>query len=559
MKRIVASILAAFLVIVCAGCVGIPRSGVVQEGKPITADDGLDITFIPSGPQPGSTPEQVLRGFIAAATGPQNNYAVAREYLAPGIEREWRPDVSVLVDASADRRFEAEGDAVQLLSVYPEAQVDASGLYERNPSDNPVVLTYGFEQVEGEWRISSAPDGIVLDASTFTTVFGAHALMFFDPTWTYLVPDIRWFPTRASTATTVVKELLDGPAPWLSGGVRTAFPDGTALSTQSVTVDGDVVRMDFSSGFTGENAVAQSRMRAQLSASLTGIGMLGPDSISSQGAVVDIDILTVPSPRVDARALVLAEEGFGFLSGDVVERIDGLSPAVEGLAPSAVSVGVGLAFAAALTTDGVFVVPSGGEDPLRVDARGRLIAPTVDPFGYTWSVPQDDPGAILAFRRDGSSTPVETPWPEASSITSLQVSRDGTRIAALVTTASTTRLVVAAVTRSEPAGPPTAIGDLYELDETLGSPLAVTWVDDRTVASLTEDEEGDGEIEVYTIGSSSTIAPALAGATTVVGANTPQQIRALLETGEIRVRSGSGWQTRATGILVLATQLATLG
>lgn len=559
MKRIVAAILAAFVVIVCAGCVGIPRSGDVQEGKPITADDGLDITFIPSGPQPGSTPEQVLRGFIAAATGPQNNYAVAREYLAPEIERSWRPDVSVLVDASAERRFQAEGDAVQLLSVYPDAQVDASGLYERNPSDNPVVLSYGFEQVGGEWRISSAPDGIVLDASTFTTVFGAHALMFFDPTWTYLVPDVRWFPTRASTATTIVKELLDGASPWLGPGVRTAFPDGTALSTQSVTVDGDVVRMDFSSGFTGENAVAQSRMRAQLSASLSGIGTLGPDSISSQGAVVAIDTLTVPSPRVDARALVLAEEGFGFLSGDVVERIDGLSPAVEGLAPTAVSVGVGLAFAAALTADGVFIVPSSGDDPLRVDARERLIAPTVDPFGYTWTVPADDPGAVLAFRRDGSSAEVETPWPEASSIASLQVSRDGTRIAALVTTASTTRLVVAAVTRSEPTGPPTAIGDLYELDETFSSPVAVTWVDDRSVAALTEDDEGDGEIEVYTIGSSSTIAPALAGATTVVGANTPQQIRALLDTGEIRVRSGSGWQTRATGVSVLATQLASLG
>lgn len=559
MKRVVATLLAAFLVIVCAGCVGIPRSGDVQEGQPVTADDGLDITFIPSGPQPGSTPEQVLRGFIAAASGPQNNFAVAREYLAPRIEREWQPDVSVLVDASAERRFQAEGDSVQLLSVFPDAQVDANGVYERNPSDNPVVLAYGFEQIDGEWRISSAPDGIVLDASTFTTVFGTYALMFFDPTWTYLVPDVRWFPTRASTATTVVKELLDGPSPWLSGGVRTAFPDGTALSTQSVTLDGDVVRMDFSGGFTGENAVAQSRMRAQLAASLTGIGTLGPDSISSQGAVVTIDTLTVPSPRVDARALVLAEDGFGFLSGDVIERIDGLSPAVEGLAPSAVSVGVGLAFAAALTPDGVFIVPSTGDDPLRVDGRGDLVPPTVDPFGYTWSVPSEDPGAVLAFRRDGSSTEVATPWPEASSITSLQVSRDGTRIAALVTTASTTRLVVAAVTRSEPTGPPTAIGDLYELDETTNRPVAVTWVDDRSVAALTEDDEGDGEIEVYTIGSSSMIAPALAGATTVVGANTPQQIRALLGTGEIRVRSGSGWQTRATGIQVLATQLASLG
>lgn len=559
MKRSLSALVAVLVLLVCAGCVGIPRSGNVQAGNPVTTEDDLAITFIPSGPQAGSTPEQVLRGFIAAASGPQNNYAVAREYLAPGIAREWQPDRSVLVDDSRERRFQSNGEGAQRVSVYPEAQVDENGRYERNPSDNPVQLDYGFEQVEGEWRISAAPDGIVLDVDTFATVFGVHALMFFDPTWTYLVPDLRWFPTRASTATTVVKALLAGPSPWLAAGVRTAFPDGTALSAQSVTVDGDVVRMDFSGGFVGENALGQSRMKAQLTASLTGIGTLGPDSISSAGAVVSIDTLTVPAPRVDARALVLSDEGFGYLSGDGLERIDGVSDGVESLDPSQVSVAVGAAFAAALTDDGLFIAAADGSDPLRVDARGGLVAPSVDPFGFTWSVPSDAPGAVLAFRRDGSSTEVTTPWPEASSISSLQVSRDGTRVAALVTTGSTTRLVVASVLREEPGGAPTGIGDLLELDETTDTPVAVTWVDDRSVASLTGSSDEMSDVVVHTIGSTSTSAPSVEDATTIVGANTAQQVRVLLASGDVRVRSGSGWQTRANGIQVLATQLATLG
>jgi len=70
---------------------------------------------------------------------------------------------------------------------------------------------------------------------------------------------------------------------------------------------------------------------------------------------------------------------------------------------------------------------------------------------------------------------------------------------------------------------------------------------------------GTGDIEVLTIGSTSIPAPSLDGATTIVGSNTPQQVRALLESGEVRVSSGSGWQTRATGVQVLATQLASLG
>lgn len=558
MKRSLSGILAVLVLIVCAGCVGIPRSGDVQAGKPITTDDDIDITFIPSGPQAGSTPEQVLRGFIAAASGPQNNYAVAREYLAPSIEDSWKPDRSVLVDRSAERRFQADGDTKMTLRIYPEAQVDERGLYERNPSSNPVQLDYAFEQVGGEWRLSAAPDGIVLDSDTFVTVFGAHALMFFDPTWTYLVPDIRWFPTRASTATTVVKALLDGPSPWLSSGVRTAFPDGTSLSAQSVVVDGDVVRMDFSGGFVGENPIGQSRMKAQLSASLAGIGTLGPDSISAAGAVVSVDTLTVASPRVDPRALVLSAEGFGYLTNDGIERIGGISSQIEELSPSAVSMAAGSAFAAALTDDGVFVATGNG-DPLRVDARAGLIAPSVDPFGYTWSVQAGDPRSVLAFKRDGSSSAVATTWPEASSIASLQVSRDGTRVAALITTGSTTRLVVGAVVRAEPNGPPTSIGELHELDETSNAPRALTWVDDRSVATLTDTVDGLGEIDVLTIGSTTVSAPSLEGAKMIVGANTPQQVRALLDTGEVRVRSGSGWQTRATGIQVLATQLTSLG
>jgi hypothetical protein len=553
------SLVLVLVLLACTACVGIPRSGAVQAGRSVATDEDIDITFIPSGPQPGSTPEQVLRGFIAAATGPQNDYAVAREYLAPDLAESWQPDASVLVDTSADRRFETRVDETARLSVFPAAQVDGDGLYQPNPSDNPVDLDYAFEEIDGQWRISSAPDGIVLDSSTFATVFSAHSLMFFDPTWTYLVPDVRWFATRPSTATEVVQELLDGPSAWLSPGVRTAFPDGTSLASETVTVDGDAVRMNFSGGFVGENAIAQSRMKAQLSASLTGIGTVSQDSIAVEGAIVSIDTLSVPVPRVDARALVLSQEGFGYLSGGGVERIAGVSDGIESLSPSAVSMGVGSAFAAALASGGVYVVPADGSAPVNVDARAGLIAPSVDPFGYTWSVPRDDPSALVAFDRDGGSTPVTTSWPEASSIAAFQVSRDGTRVAALVSSGGVTRVVVAAVTRSEPGGAPTGIGDLFEVGETVDTPVALTWVDDGSFATLVHGDGGDGRIEIHTIGSRSEVAPALSDATTIVGVNTPQQVRALVGSGEIRVRSGSGWQTRATGVQVLATQLATLG
>ena len=60
------------------------------------------------------------------------------------------------------------------------------------------MLTYSFVQENGEWRISGGPDGIVLSQSSFSVVFTERALYFFDPTYTYLIPDVRWFASRAT-------------------------------------------------------------------------------------------------------------------------------------------------------------------------------------------------------------------------------------------------------------------------------------------------------------------------------------------------------------------------
>ena len=72
----------------------------------------------------------------------------------------------------------------------------------------------------------------------FDSVYRAAPLYFLTPDRGSLVPEVRWFPAR-NTATYAVRELLEGPSPWLRDAVRTGFPEGTRLAVESVPVDSD--------------------------------------------------------------------------------------------------------------------------------------------------------------------------------------------------------------------------------------------------------------------------------------------------------------------------------
>ena len=69
-----------------SGCIAIPTTGGVQT-VPLDVDpDELTPIAQPESPVAGMTQAEILRGFLRAGRGPQNDYSVAREYLAPGVD-----------------------------------------------------------------------------------------------------------------------------------------------------------------------------------------------------------------------------------------------------------------------------------------------------------------------------------------------------------------------------------------------------------------------------------------------------------------------------------------
>ncbi|WBM79524.1 hypothetical protein KIV56_14495 [Cryobacterium breve] len=165
--------LAALLVlaVLLSGCSGIPRSGSVRTGQAVSAGDNPAPVFLPSHPQADASQESILRGFIDAQTSPENDYAIAREFLAPGFSGAWAADAGVTVDDGTARTIVPVDGQTMQFSVNPIADVDGIGEYHEVESPSPVVLRYQFQKVGDQWRISAAPNGTVVDQTTFTDVF----------------------------------------------------------------------------------------------------------------------------------------------------------------------------------------------------------------------------------------------------------------------------------------------------------------------------------------------------------------------------------------------------
>ncbi|MFC9917666.1 GerMN domain-containing protein [Agromyces binzhouensis] len=555
-RRVPAAIAAAALVAVLAGCVSIPTSGVVNQGNPEATEQPVDVDVLPRGPREDATQQQILEGFIDAAASPSGNYEIARQFLTPTFADEWESGAAVSIDVLADRSYTQLGDDLIRMRVVPQASLAENGQYIAAGSTEPVQLEYRFEQVDEQWRISLAPPGVLIDETSFGLVYRDYSLAFFDPQFRYIVPDVRWFAGRDSLQTSIVRALLAGPVEWLAPGVASAFPEDVELGQSTVPVTGGTAEVDLA-GAAFDNLRTIQLMRYQLEQSLAPVRNVDDVSLTLNGVPLsapETSDLPERTLRVDARPAVYDGESFGYLSsaGDQVTPIDGVSDQVVALGPSGAALGSGAAAAAVLADDGVHLVRSGA-DAVLLDPRDGLITPALDVDGTLWSVPRDAPDELAWFAEDGSSGQIGVPW-NADRIVSLQLSRDGTRMVALLVDGSRTRLVAASVVRGE-NGVPVELGPVtLELAASGGTPLDVAWLDSRTVGTLTQTSESDTRLTVQELGTPVESRDGPPSGIQVDGANSLRDLRILTSDGDLATGAGVFWQVQARDLRFLATQ-----
>ncbi|ROP64360.1 GerMN domain-containing protein [Curtobacterium sp. PhB115] len=554
-RHVLAVAVAAMGLVALTACAAIPTDGPVRSGQAIKDESVSGVDFRPYKPNVGADQTEILRGFIAAATGAQDNYAIAREFLSADFSQQWNPRQSVTIrDGSGT--VERADDRELTYTMTASATVDSEGEYTQAVRPTSSTLTFQFVQEDGEWRIAYAPDGIILTPVSFESVFQQHALYFYDPTYRFLVPDERWFLARSSTSTRIASALLAGPADWLKGAVVSSFPEGTQLSLNAVTIDSGTALVDLSSGALRASTVDKVRMREQLSKSLASVATVSSVSMTIEGASLSVPDSSGANaqvdPDIDPRPLVEEDGVVGYATagtGKVAKLGSGVGDTVADLDPTSIALSASGSTAAVGNRDGAIVVR--GEDHLRVDAREDLVAPSIDDLGFVWVGQSSDTRKITAYGLGGDPHQVDTSLPRGE-LVSFQVSRDSTRALALIDTADGPGLYVMAIIRGSDRSP-TSFGAAVRVQAATGTAVGATWVNDTDVASVGQTTNGPNIVRT-TIGGQSTTLPKPDGRATAISGGSGGAMLLRMSDGQVLQSTGGGWDTTGVTARVLGTQ-----
>ncbi|WP_194764656.1 LpqB family beta-propeller domain-containing protein [Microbacterium sp. UFMG61] len=564
-RRVLAAIAATTAMLIMTACTGLPTTGDVQSGLALGASPE-DPDFLPlaSGPIEGAGPAAIVEGFMEAAITPADNWDTARKFLTPEMAASWRPNTGVSIDVSADSRSftstvdddtdSADGDTADVRVQFEQvASVDGTGAFAQavSASNSAFVVT----RIEGQWRISEAPDGIVIDESRFPRVYGDYALQYYDQTWERLVPDVRWFPRRVTIATTITQSLIGGaPSPWLDPAVQSAFPPDVQMARDAVPIDVDqVADVALNRAALSLDATTLARMRTQLQQTLAAAGVqINQVRFTVDGRALEAGVVEIVDTPSDGGGIVLKEGAFGTVVGNQITPIPGVTEEILGITQPILAIDVAgddSHAAMQLGNGHVYIAGDGRVDEL--DPRSRLVRPSLDPYDYTWSVPSDAPSALLAIGDDVVSHPIEDAWPEASEVSAVRVSADGARVAAVVVIGGQRWVVVSAVVRDD-SGVPTRLGETERVAQLDAPAAGLVWLGSDRVGLLVDRE--DRMVLTQIVGGTGTTESAPSGAVSIAGSRSAAGIRVLGAEGAVYARSGSAWSEFTDGVIVLATR-----
>ena len=557
--RKVALTLVALMSTVLMACTAIPSSGPVNSTDRTAGLESAEVDFLPPGPSTGATPEEIIAGFVAAGTAAQDNYRVARSYLAQEVRELWNPNASVLI-RQGEPEITVTSSTVASYVLPVVASVDELGRYSTSPVVSSQTLDFRLVEEGDEWRISGLSDGIVLTEAAFAEAFASYRLYFFSAGYRELVPDIRWFATRGEVSSKIVRGLLDSPSFWLDQGATvSAFPEGTQLALTPIAVVDGVASVDLTTRVLSADEITRSRMVTQLTASLAQVQGISSARISvNQNELVSEsvgeDAPSLASGR-DSRTLVLRDRRFGYIQGGLVDEIEGLSGEVASLIPDNIFYSSEYSRAVATRAEGLWSIEAGTE-PVIIDARADLVRGIIDNCGFVWSsTAESSPGMAQIIAPGGEIFPLELEIGAGASLVSFELARDDTRLVMLVQTETGARVLLSAITRDEDCRPLT-LGEFVELGPVAGRGVDAAWIDDSRIAVVVADTAtGQGEVVVFDVsGQSTSLGRPAQPVTLVGGVGGISGLRLLAGDGLIYQARGNGWQATGERAGVLVTQ-----
>lgn len=540
-------VLAGLLLVLLTACGGLPLPEEVRDAAGARGDetDAGSIVVVAPGPQPGMTATQVVSGFLdALSRSPQDDHAIARQFLAPGVDCCGEDEEAVLYAIGARRSSLTSDPSLVRVSYDSVGRVLRDGSYR--VEQRLVIDDFRVVDVDGEVRLASVPRGLRLVQDDLERSFSPYDVHFLGRSADgsargRLVPDRVFLPVSdvsgpAGPGQALVDALLSGPTLRLAPAVLSAAPPGT---TARVRAAAGVVTVDLSEHARALDARSRQRLSAQLVWTLvplySGVRVLveGEPFDAGAGSVQDRSDWASYDPvggSDDAPLLYLQDRRLRLLDREVPASpvSDGELPVDEAaLSPATSQLAVRTRRSARL--DEVRTGPLRGPFGEPVLTGPRLTSLSWGPAEQglwvlqpgprpaVWLVPEDE-----ASDRTPQRVPIELP---AGGLSALQVSRDGARIALVLGG----RLHVG---RVEPTGPEVGgnpgwrIADVRVVSRELVGVTDVAWQSGTSLVALGS-FEADGQLfpaEVAVDGSSlDVVQRPLVGAVAVEIAAAPRE------------------------------------
>lgn len=554
-RRAAALVLTSGLVV--SGCASIPSSGPVHQAEPPLATPS-ETTGQPAlaGPEDGMTPEEIVEGFLAAGQGQDDDYAAARQYLTNDLAGTWRPTARTVVFSGAAGIQQGLEEEQVRVSVDARATIDGNGIMQRQEAGSSEGLDVELEQVDGQWRISNVADGVLVPASNLDDLYEPHNLYFLAEDGETVVPDPRWFPDRTGVSTLLVRALLNGPAPYLEDSVSTAFPEETELQGASVPVqDGRATVSLEIPDYSAVDVATNQEMYSQLTLTLLNLGNVDDVDLQAGGSQVDLGSnsetpLSTDSIEVPPRQIGLDEEELVFIQGGQSDPVAGVSEALTGQDPSDPAMNMGTDQFAALVDGGSSMVTFTEEDPEpteRVTGEG-FSAPSIDDQGWAWTADAEGQISVAELSTTDDAVSVDASWVEGRDITSLKISRDGTRALMVVADDDSAQVLISGVQRDDD-GTPQSLNEPYVVDTGQGVAMMsdADWISESQFVASTVTETG-AVPRLYDVSGRHRQLPLVEnGVTNVSGGNGEGEIFVESD-GQLRMLTGESWSPQSDSV-----------
>lgn len=475
MKRILSFALSFFVLTACAS---IPAAGPIEIIENINTQSDLnDVRVIAKAPSSKMTGLQIVSGFISANISTINDFAIARQYLTADTSQNWTPNKVVVLD-SASIRYADSGAGFVSVTGLQTGYLTATHRYTIFENPKPINFKFSLVTRSSGLRIQGILQTGFLTTSDLIRGYSPYSLYFANENYSSLVPEVVWLPHyEKSVGTKLVNILFAGSRL----GLKTAVPVGTELLNGLVVIERGLAEANLTSNALSADNAQRRFMMAQIVWTLQSIPAVGRVSIFANGeslgargkaSLAKVDFQNLSPDYLGSKSNLY------LVQNSKIKRLKGGKKVIVGF--------IGQAKQIAVTSDQLRVSYLLG-DKLNTAFFSLPIEPetsykgaksfSYDRFKRVWFV--DSSGGLNCQFVDGSKQSLALPLDVK--LNHVSISRDGGRLALLVSTKTGSKLFVATVISDNGT---LSVGKLRTIEQSFSEVFDVDWLNSDELVVL---------------------------------------------------------------------------